>query len=412
MKRQFEEWLLKQGLAEKTKSGKSGTVATYINAINKICKEHFPKDFDKRNPDKSWKLLCEEIIPSIAKYQELSQKDYLLDRVCIWYLIDYFERVLNFIYKNWDDEKKEVDLYLFHNKKDYFIKSICLKDLAEYSRYFATLYFYHEFQFKEINPDPINEFKTIVEKIICNENIKDVRNAGFHIVYKQSGVKNKKSALNHFYNCFINPTLNKPLEEYPMIMAIKNRPAKLQFYAIAQEITGERPRQIKAKPPVNRMTAHCVLQEMDLVEIFDTNRKTIQKYLDAGICFNNPGDTDTTELRTYYSVDRSNQYLSDGYTPAKQIYTGVCYTCEGYDYWCTKHGITSTLKIGKAAFKQYVQEKKKIVKINNIKRHIDCPKICYFGEYERYYKPVFDDYASKQSWLIEVSQRKPYQRHR
>ena len=67
MKSKFEKWLQKRGLAEKTKSGKLGTIATYIDAINGICEEYFPKDFKKYNPDKSWQLLSEEVVSVAAK---------------------------------------------------------------------------------------------------------------------------------------------------------------------------------------------------------------------------------------------------------------------------------------------------------------------------------------------------------
>lgn len=399
MKTKFEKWLQAQGLSEKTKSGKLGTIVTYTDAINGICKERFSKEFTQKDTDKTWKLLCEEIIPIAAKYQELSHKEYMLDRVMVWYAIDYFSSILSFMYgkENGYETKPDINLYLFHNQQNYFIKSICLHELNEYTQYFATLYFNRDFRPKKVNSYQLNELKKIVDKIIWDNKIKEVHNVGFHIVYKQSRVKNRRSALNHFYNCFINPSFKNPLEQHPVLMAIKNRPDRLQFFSVIQEITGEQPRQIKIKDNISPMSLTCPLQQYDLAEIFDIDRKSIQKYLEAKVCYASSGDFDTTELRTYYSVAKTNEYLSQYYHKvAVDSDSSVSFKEKGYEHWKRKsYIIKNVLHIGKDAFDTLIG-KKYVLDTDGKPKRVNCPYIDYFSEANtRYYLPVFLDYAAK-----------------
>ena len=411
MKEKFKKWLLEQRLTEKTKSDNPSTITTYTNAIDRICKERFPADY-KLDPNKSWRLLCEEIVPVAAKYSELSHKEYMLDRVIVWYVINYFSDIFNFIYgKTNCDEKPEVNLYLFHNKQNYFIKSVCLQDLNEYTLYFTALCYYQDFELKRINPSRYYGLKEIIAKIIREEKIENIRNVGFHIIYKQSGINNKKSALNHFYNCFISSSPTTGLMQLKDIYGLeKKRKEDLQSYYVLKNINGIHPLKIQAttKALNKRFSLDCVLKQMDLVEIFDIDRKTMQRYLENGICFTGQNDVDTTEVRTYYSVDRTNKYLSDGYKSATEFYNGVHYNQEGYTHWAFRKDIIKDLHIGRDAFEKYVHSKTLIKKE---KRHIDTPFIEYFNVHKRYYRPVFDEYALQQEWLNNVSNRKTYTRN-
>lgn len=419
MKLKFEKWLQKQGLAEKTKSGKLGTIATYIDAINGICKERFPKDFNRYNPDKSWQLLSEEVVSVAAKYQELSHKDYMLDNVIVWYAIDYFEKVLKFIYKkNWD-EKSEVNLYLFHDDTDHFIKSIQLQDLGEYTQYFATLYFNRKFRPKKINPDRFDEFKEIVDKIIWGNHIKEVQNVGFHIVYKQSGVNNKKSAINHFYNCFVEPAAKSPLALQAVMPLLQvSFETEYKAFKITQAITGEQPLQIGPNEYAPNNKDDKILRKDDLVVIFGLNPKTVQNSLLKSTSFSCKKNGNTF----YYSWTQVNEYLKAHHHSAVKKYKDVNYKLSGqsnaYDYWVDKNTARQDyLGIGKNAFYTYVNPRKKSEEKNKRgynKNKIDpekinCPYIDYVEGHFKYYVPALEHLKTLDS-IRNIASRKKYTR--
>lgn len=417
----FQTWLLKQGLAEKTKSGKLGTVATYIDSINRICKERFSEDFNKKNPDKSWQLLSAEVISTAAKYQELSHKDYMLDNVVVWYAIDYFEKIINFIYKkNWE-EQPEVSLYLFYDEVDYFIKSIRLQDLSEYTQYFATFCFNRKFRPKKINPDHFDEFKEIVDKIIWTNHIKEVQNVGFHIVYKQSGINNKKSAINHFYNCFIDSSSQCSLA-IQAVMPILQVPFVREYEAfeITQAITGEHPLQIMPNKYGPFYGDDEILRKGDLITIFGLNPKTVQNSLLKTEQINSKKKAG----KLYFSWTDVNKYLETHYHKAVKKYTDVDYKLSGqskiYDYWVDKNTARQDyLGIGKNAFYTYVnprresdEKNKRGYNKNKIDpEKINCPYIDYVEGHFKYYVPALEHLKTEKRIHDTASRKKYTRRH-
>ncbi|MBE6448103.1 MAG: hypothetical protein E7018_02260 [Alphaproteobacteria bacterium] len=70
IRRDFKEWLIKQGYSEKTKSGRPSTVYEYISQINKVCDivylgHNFPQ----------WELLAEDIYPILGFYTLCKKED-------------------------------------------------------------------------------------------------------------------------------------------------------------------------------------------------------------------------------------------------------------------------------------------------------------------------------------------------
>lgn len=86
---------------------------------------------------------------------------------------------------NWD-VKPEVDLYLFHNEINHFIQSIRLHELGEYTQYFATLYFNHNYKPQKINSGRFHEFRELVDKIIFDNQIQEVSK----LFYYDNGTRN------------------------------------------------------------------------------------------------------------------------------------------------------------------------------------------------------------------------------
>lgn len=64
LKVDFRDWLLKQGLAEKTKSGKSSTIYDYTITLDRVC---------KNEGHISWEELAVQIPSIIPKYQGKSK---------------------------------------------------------------------------------------------------------------------------------------------------------------------------------------------------------------------------------------------------------------------------------------------------------------------------------------------------
>ena len=343
----------------------------------------------------------------------------MLDNVVVWYAIDYFEKILNFIYKkNWD-ELPEVNLYLFHDNTDYFIKSIRLQDLGEYTQYFATLYFNHKFRPKKMNPDHFDEFREIVDKIIWTNHIEEVQNVGFHIVYKQSSVNNKKSAINHFYNCFIDPTSKHPLA-LQAIMPTLQVPWTTTYKAfkIKQLITGEQPLQIEPNEYGSYYEDDEILRKVDLVAIFGLDPKTVKNSLLKSVSFSYQKKADGIR----YSWTQVNKYLETHHHKAVQKHKDIDYKLSGqgkvYDYWVDKNKARKEyLGIGKYAFYAYVNPRKESDEKNKQgynknkidPKKINCPYIDYVEGHFKYYVPALE-YLKTETRIHNTASRKKYTR--
>lgn len=70
IRRDFKEWLIKQGYSEKTKSGRPSTVYEYISQINKVCDIVY---LDHNIPH--WELLAEDIYPILGFYNLCKKED-------------------------------------------------------------------------------------------------------------------------------------------------------------------------------------------------------------------------------------------------------------------------------------------------------------------------------------------------
>ena len=59
----------------------------------------------------------------------------------------------------------------------------------------------------------------------------------------------------------------------------------------------------------------------------------VEKYLNTKICYADPDDFDATEARSYYSIDKTNQYLSCHHHKIKgKPNPAVSYTGKGYEF--------------------------------------------------------------------------------
>ncbi len=241
IKEKFEEWLLKQGLAEKTKSGRLSTIYNYTNTIDKICKKSF-----KINDEVGWHYLAENIYQELARFYELSNKDYFLDAITIRYALFYFQKVSNFIYSKLKaDENNNVNLYLNFKNTDYLILATKLNELFQYALLFDTLVFGRKHHQITLNQENENHFLKNLDNILYHiiyPKIGDKSQLKHHIMlhvsYSKKHLRKEKTALLKYHN-FLYPSQNV-LENQLLYMVAKANPERRigGNYIVKREVSG------------------------------------------------------------------------------------------------------------------------------------------------------------------------------
>ena len=83
IKSDFKKWLQEHF--------NKSTAYSYYGLVQKIFNKNFGISQD-------WQLYSDSIMPLLARYFEFANREYKLDRVTIWYALDYFDEILKFIY--------------------------------------------------------------------------------------------------------------------------------------------------------------------------------------------------------------------------------------------------------------------------------------------------------------------------
>ena len=68
IKMQFKEWLIKNGLSEKTKTGRLGTIYEYLKRIDRLCIQLYGKE--------EWETLLRDIYANYILHKTLALKKY------------------------------------------------------------------------------------------------------------------------------------------------------------------------------------------------------------------------------------------------------------------------------------------------------------------------------------------------
>ncbi|MBQ9738842.1 MAG: hypothetical protein IJV75_04965 [Alphaproteobacteria bacterium] len=376
----FENWLKKRRLTAKT-------ISIYKSQLNSL-KRDMPQIFDIDSKDGFLSLH--------SLYTEYLNGSYLLDRVTIGSAINYFREVVPFINPTrWEKDTTTVDISIYYfDKKDYFIQSIALKDLADWLSLFSQI-LSKESLFKISNEYSFDSFifYTEIEKfkrIIGKDNIDDV---AVRIKYKDSQFIKHKAVIGqylHYAGMQMGMSVSA-INQHPMTKKIKSKnPKKIENqpaserYTELKPLTGKGAKQIQlgltqapSQDYALLMTDISTILNISLASAYDiidyiNHNDYYTKFAGIGRHY--------TVLRSYYSIADTNAFLIKRHSHGKEgekgsFFSKVNYNHKGYKYWCGRKECLEILGIQKTSF----------YKINGyIKTHL-----CYTNhQAERlYYKP-------------------------
>ena len=389
IKTDFKQWL--------QENYSKSSAYSYYSLVQKI----FDKNF---GVDQDWQQYSESVIPLLVRYFEFANREYYLDRVTIWYALDYFEKILKFIYSKQVKTfsyNPTVEISLYDGNKDYFVVNIPLYFSNDHIKYIANGIYgqNHNIDAKKIDILNID----ISLHNIC-EQIKSVKieDIAIHIVYDSANNSNNKAALSKYCD-FLYSLTNNLLYLYPsnkLIKLIKNRNPNKTIkgnYKIVQKLTGNNPLQVGIKGTAmpyhhnynyenNNPPTDFVLVKEDLAEILNFDIKTIKKYFEEGTqiykMLVDPKQVEktwkikqtTTVIRNYFSIKSTNAFLKAGLKQLKIKHKTVDYDCEGYKYWVTRLEATKFLNISHNAFHCLIDEG-------------NCSRLKYIPDKVKYYAP-------------------------
>ena len=383
-KTEFKQWL--------QKNFSKSTASSYYGLVQKI----FDKNFDD---SQDWQKYSNEIIPLLARYFEFANREYKLDRVTTWYALEYFDKIVGFIYPKQNktyNYELDVKISIYDGQKDYPVIVTSLYNLSDNIKYIAReLYNYNV----ELNIEHIESSKFMVSlqnacEKITSVNIGDV---AIHIEYQNAGNSSEKTALSQYCN-FLYATTHNIVHLYPsneLITLIRSKNPNKTIngnYRETRSITGLYARQVTYNPKVRRYThLGYVYSTKDVAEIFDIDFNTASDLMNRfGGIFKIK-----TVLDNYYSDKATNVCLRryHHYKNKKvfQKYSTVDYLCDGYKWWYNRKEAMNFLGIKKAAFYSHIAE--------------NCLYINYAKGAPRYYLPELE-YFKNLPEIQKIAKRK------
>ena len=427
IKTEFKQWL--------QKNFSKSTAYSYYALMQKI----FDKNFDD---SQNWQKHSESIIPLLARYFEFANREYKLDRITIWYALDYFKKIASYIqFGHLKSTKSDVDINIFDGNKNYFVCSTNITQLYD------NVVFIQRYLFGSTDNLPYNSENVSIDAlklVILLSNIKEtgklqnLRDAAIYIVYNNLNKSTGKTALSRYCDFLYTLTTN-PAFDYksnPLVYTImKANPNNMigGNYHISQPITGKQPLQIEITDKT-RIYLHDGIDEdeenknvdgnkeyspdfilivSDMVDILHIDRKSVVKhFVDKEVIKNMKPDAekiekkygiakDKTILRTYFSISSTNEFLKNHhYSVYKKGYM-VNYDKEGYDYWILQSEAIKELEISRNAFHNLVTEKN-CSYLDYIKEDNECKKN---KDYRKYYDEDIK-YLKNNNLIIEAQRRK------
>ena len=395
-KTDFKAWL-QEHFSQSAASG-------YYSSVKKVFDEHFDYNQD-------WQQHSKSILPLLARYFEFANREYLLDRVTIWYALDYFKKITDFIEEgNIKEQEENVEISIFDGDTFYPVCSVRLSQLYDAVLTIQTYLFNIPSNLKPKNENtPVNiaRLAALLVEIETTSALKDLKDAAIHIVYDNKNNSRKKTALSHYCDFLYSLTADSnflyPSSEIMKLIENKNPNKTIKGnYKIVQQLTGNNPLQVGIKGMTMPYTHNYytdnynyekevpptdfVLVKEDLAEILNFDIKTIKKYFEEENKIDkllvDPKQIEklsaikqtTTVIRHYFSIKSTNIFLKNGLKHLEVKHKEVDYTCEGYGYWITRLEATKFLCISHNAFHALINSS-------------NCSRLSYIPDKVRYYAP-------------------------
>lgn len=124
LKDDFRDWLIKQGLSEKTATGRHGTVYEYVRRIDKLCNLIY-KGYDLQ----PWRQLAEDIYPILGFHLLCRKGDVCVTQNNIAEIKDFLNTFLSDLRQYQDNLKNYFEVKLLLDDGDYVEQYTLIKDL-------------------------------------------------------------------------------------------------------------------------------------------------------------------------------------------------------------------------------------------------------------------------------------------
>lgn len=373
IKSDFREWL-------QERFSKS-TAYSYYGLVQKI----FDKNF---GDNKDCQQYSQYIMPLLVRYFEFANREYYLDRVTIWYALDYFKKIDDYIQSgHLKSTKPDVDIYIFDGDKNYFVCSTGMNELYD------NIAFIQRYLFESTDNLPYNSENVSADAaklVILLLNIKgttkldDLKNASIRIVYNNENNSAEKTALSRYsdflYALTTNPAFDYKANQFVYMATTKSPKNYVSGFIEIEPITGEHARSIRPNPNIRRDTiVGYVYSTEDLANIFDINFNTASNLMRR---FNEEFKI-TTACGCYYSSDATNMCLKANHhykdKQSDEIHSDVDYTKTGYEQWKTRKEAMKLLGIKKLAFYTHVANKCLYIDYAQGAPRYYLPELKYFG---------------------------------
>ena len=373
IKSDFREWL-------QERFSKS-TAYSYYGLVQKI----FDKNF---GDNKDWQQYSQYIMPLLVRYFEFANREYYLDRVTIWYALDYFKKIDDYIQSgHLKSTKPDVDIYIFDGDKNYFVCSTGMNELYD------NIAFIQRYLFESTDNLPYNSENVSADAaklVILLLNIKgttkldDLKNASIRIVYNNENNSAEKTALSRYsdflYALTTNPAFDYKANQFVYMATTKSPKNYVSGFIEIEPITGEHARSIRPNPNIRRDTiVGYVYSTEDLANIFDINFNTASNLMRR---FNEEFKI-TTACGCYYSSYATNMCLKANHhykdKQSDEIHSDVDYTKTGYEQWKTRKEAMKLLGIKKLAFYTHVANKCLYIDYAQGAPRYYLPELKYFG---------------------------------
>lgn len=127
LKRDFKEWLISQGLSEKTKTGRAGTIYEYIRRIDNLCNKIY-----KGHDIQSWLQLAEDIYPILGFHLLCKNKEICVTQDNIAEIKDFLNTFLSVLRPYQENLNNYFDIKLQLDDGSYIEHYTQIKDLLPF----------------------------------------------------------------------------------------------------------------------------------------------------------------------------------------------------------------------------------------------------------------------------------------